>query len=88
MVGKRVHYAGNVQGVGFRYTAQSLAARHAVAGYVCNLPDGEVELVAEGEPREVDAFLTDVARRMGAYITSTTTEDVPPGRHAGFRIRT
>jgi acylphosphatase len=88
MVAKRVLYAGNVQGVGFRYTAQSLAGRRAVAGYVRNLPGGEVELVAEGEPAEVDAFLADVARRMGAYITSTTTEDVSPAGHAGFRIRT
>src|SRR5439155_885059 len=42
---KRVHYSGRVQGVGFRYTAQGLAADYAVAGYVRNLANGDVELV-------------------------------------------
>lgn len=88
MVSKRVLYAGHVQGVGFRYTAQSLADNHAVSGYVRNLSSGEVELVAEGEPGEVDAFLAAVAQRMGPYITNTTVQDVPPAGHAGFRIRT
>ena len=46
---KRVLYSGRVQGVGFRYTTQALAAGHPIAGYVRNLPTGEVELVAEGE---------------------------------------
>ena len=54
---KRVYYSGRVQGVGFRYTAQGLAADYTVAGYVRNLPNGDVELVAEGPADQVDAFL-------------------------------
>jgi acylphosphatase len=52
----RVYYFGNVQGVGFRYTAKSVATGFEVTGTVRNLPDGRVELVAEGAKDELDAF--------------------------------
>src|ERR671936_740596 len=84
---KRVYYSGRVQGVGFRYTTQGLARGFAVSGYVRNLPAGEVELVAEGEPGEVDRFLAAVAERMGHYIEEARVQDVPPGGYQGFRIR-
>ena len=51
-------YAGLVQGVGFRYTAKSVAAGYEVTGAVRNLPDGRVELVAEGDRAELEAFRT------------------------------
>src|SRR5262245_38995741 len=51
-----VFYAGTVQGVGFRYTVKSLARGFDVAGTVRNLPDGRVELVAEGARDELGAF--------------------------------
>jgi acylphosphatase len=87
-VSKRVTYTGRVQGVGFRYTAQQLAAGYPrVAGYVRNLPDGDVELVAEGPADEVDAFLATVAGRMARYIERTTVHDDKPTGAQGFRIR-
>src|SRR6187455_864933 len=46
---RRVWYEGRVQGVGFRYTARGLAGGFPVSGYVRNLDDGRVELVAEGD---------------------------------------
>lgn len=52
----RILYSGNVQGVGFRYTAKSVAAGYEVTGLVRNLPDGQVELVAEGSKDELEAF--------------------------------
>jgi acylphosphatase len=84
---KRVYYSGQVQGVGFRYTAQRLASRYAVAGYVRNRSDGRVELVAEGEAEEVDAFLGDVARQMAGYVENTSATDEAPGGLQGFHIR-
>ena len=51
-----VLYSGRVQGVGFRYTARTVAAGFDVSGTVRNLPDGRVELVAEGEKAELKAF--------------------------------
>ena len=67
-VRRRVIYSGRVQGVGFRDTSQRLAERHSVGGYVRNLADGRVELIAEGEPSQVDAFLNAIQRRMDRYI--------------------
>jgi acylphosphatase len=54
----RLHilYSGQVQGVGFRYQAKMLAAGYEVVGEVRNLPDGRVEVVAEGEARELEAY--------------------------------
>ncbi|MEM0915510.1 MAG: acylphosphatase [Planctomycetota bacterium] len=65
-----VHYGGRVQGVGFRYTTATLADRYAVAGYVQNLPDGRVRLVAEGAEVEVEGLLEAVSERMGRNIKS------------------
>jgi len=55
---RRMHifYSGQVQGVGFRYTVKQLAAGFEVTGAVRNLPDGRVELVAEGNVEELNAF--------------------------------
>jgi acylphosphatase len=58
-----------------------------VAGYVRNLPIGEVELLAEGEADAVEAFLVAVARRMAGYVTNTTVEDAAPTGQTGFQIR-
>lgn len=51
-----VFYSGSVQGVGFRYTARTVATGFDLTGTIRNLPDGRVELVAEGRPAELDAF--------------------------------
>ncbi len=54
----RMHilYSGSVQGVGFRYTVKTVATGFEVTGTVRNLPDGRVELTAEGEKSELEAF--------------------------------
>jgi acylphosphatase len=84
---KRVYYAGRVQGVGFRYTAQHLADQAGVTGYVRNLPNGEVELVVEGLPNQVEDFLAAVSQGMAGYIEKTRVLDEPPGGYSRFSIR-
>jgi acylphosphatase len=84
---KRVIFSGDVQGVGFRYTTHRIARGYDVAGYVRNLPDESVELVAEGEPGEVGRFLDAVSARMADYIQGRTTYDEPPGGFEDFVIR-
>ncbi|MEX0775364.1 MAG: acylphosphatase [Phycisphaeraceae bacterium] len=68
MIRQTIHFTGSVQGVGFRFSTRSIARAHKVAGYVQNLPDGRVRLVAEGEPADVYAFVRDVARNMATHI--------------------
>lgn len=64
----RMSYSGHVQGVFFRATAQDLSRRRAVVGFVRNLPDGTVELEAEGPAGEVEAFLGDIATYYSGHI--------------------
>jgi acylphosphatase len=86
---RRVYYSGRVQGVGFRFTSQRLANDYAVSGYVRNLADGRVELVAEGKPTVLDQFLAAVRSEMGGRIHSETTDTEPaaPSESRGFAIR-
>ena len=84
---KRVHYRGQVQGVGFRYTTWNVAKHYAVGGYVKNLPGGDVELVAEGNLAEVDRFLKAVAERMAEYISGQRVDDIADQAFASFDIR-
>lgn len=76
-VQSEVHYQGHVQGVGFRYSTQAIAARYNVNGYVKNLPDGRVQLVVEGSAEELDRFLQDVSERLSRYITGVQREIRP-----------
>jgi acylphosphatase len=86
-VRKRVLYSGHVQGVGFRYTARHLAQGYPVAGHVRNLPDGRVEVVAEGEAGKVEAFLEALRRQMADYIRNTTSQDETPQGLDDFVVR-
>lgn len=85
---RTVLYAGRVQGVGFRYTTQGIARRYDVTGYVRNLPDGRVELVAEGDRNELAAFLDDVRERMRTHIRDEKIDRGPAnGEFGAFEIR-
>jgi acylphosphatase len=55
-VARQFFIDGNVQGVGYRFFAQRAAARHQIVGYVKNLDDGRVEVLAEGPAARVEAF--------------------------------
>jgi len=84
---KHVYYSGTVQGVGFRYTVRGVARGAGVAGFVRNLPDGRVEVVAEGEEAEVDGFLAGVAEAMRGYIARADVRTEPAtGEFAGFGV--
>ena len=65
---RRVLFHGRVQGVGFRYTTASIARRYPVLGFVRNLSDGSVELVAEAEPSVLDQFVADIVSEFAGKI--------------------
>ena len=84
---RTVHFAGRVQGVGFRYTTASIAQGHDVTGFVQNLPDGRVLLVAEGNASALGAFLAEIRQRMGSYIRQELTDvSAVTGEFADFSI--
>lgn len=87
---KRMHvyYEGSVQGVGFRFTAERIAVELGLTGWVKNLPDGRVELVAEGEEGLLSELLLRIRGNMGGYISGDTVKkDAYTGEYADFGIR-
>lgn len=87
-IGYRVFFSGRVQGVGFRYTTQRAASGFSVTGYVRNLEDGRVELLAEGEKGELDRFIGEIRQRMEDYIESLTIDSTDATDHyREFTIR-
>jgi acylphosphatase len=85
---REIQYAGRVQGVGFRYTVRSLAARFDVSGFVRNLPDGRVLVVVEGDAGEIAGFLDAIKAEMPSYIRDVQ-ETIRPatGRFLAFEIK-
>lgn len=81
-------YSGQVQGVGFRYTARTVAQGFEVVGLVRNLLDGRVELVVEGEREELDAFRQAIGDSgLGAFVRQQEVSwGAPQGDLRGFVI--
>ena len=80
---------GLVQGVGFRYYIHARARTLDVTGFVRNLPDGSVELVAEGQRPALEELLRAMQRGpLGARVTNVTAEWLPyTGQFQRFDIR-
>ncbi len=83
-----MRYRGRVQGVGFRYTACRMAGDTSLTGYVQNLANGEVQLVAEGDIDELERFLSALEIELGRHISGRDRIQGPPtGEFPDFRIR-
>jgi acylphosphatase len=74
---RTVHFRGRVQGVGFRYTTRQIAGGFRVTGYVQNLPDGSVRLVAEGAVSELDRFVAEIREQMSGFIRQLQADSQP-----------
>jgi acylphosphatase len=79
---------GVVQGVGFRYATLAQARKLNLKGYVRNLPDGSVEVVAEGEEAVISRFLVWLSQGPpGASVRRVEKQDIPvQGRFQGFSV--
>ncbi|MDD3622847.1 MAG: acylphosphatase [Methanofollis sp.] len=81
---------GQVQGVGYRSYVAGCASKTGVAGYVKNLPDGTVEMVAEGDAADLAAFL-EAVRAEGEPVIAvedlTVEVSAPTGEFSGFEAR-
>ena len=84
----RTLFSGMVQGVGVRFTAERIARHFEVAGFIRNLPNGKVELVAEGEETVLRDFLNAVCESpMAPYIRDVASEwSEPQGKFTRFGI--
>ena len=88
LTARRYLVSGRVQGVGYRFYIFEAAESEGVSGTVKNLPDGRVEVVAEGEREAVDRFEGRIRRGPPAARVEDVdrTDEVPSGRVTGFRI--
>ena len=73
----KVLLSGRVQGVGFRYFAESVADKYSVKGYVKNTPAGKVEILCQGEEEEVRTFIDEVGNGPAfSVITGIVKQEV------------
>ena len=85
MVRAHVIFSGTVQGVGFRYTTQRFASNLRLTGWVKNLSDGSVQMVAEGE----EPVIQDLVKRLESYFSvrdKTVIRSQGRGDLVGFEI--
>ena len=75
---------GRVQGVGFRFAAQRAGRTIGVSGFVRNLANGDVEIVAQGDPERVERMI-DWARRGPPAASVEKIEVESRDRTATFR---
>ena len=84
----RVYYSGRVQGIGFRYTAEEIARDSGVSGWVKNLPDGRVEVVAEAEEKALKDFLSRINERFSSFIRDADINwEAASGKFKEFGIK-
>ena len=69
-------FFGEVQFVGFRYTARQLAQRLGLTGFVRNLDDGSVEAEAQGKPSQLRKFLLLLKAQPHIHITKYSIEQI------------
>ncbi len=84
---KHIIFSGEVQGIGFRFTALNIANRYQLTGFVRNLPDGTVEMLAQGNPDDIADCIRDINESFAGYITETKIEDtIPNPQYKSFKI--
>jgi acylphosphatase len=89
LVARRFVVSGRVQGVGFRFFAREEAELEGVHGWVKNLPDGRVEILAEGDREAVDRLERRIRRGPpAARVDDVATDEMAPsGRTPGFAVK-
>ena len=80
-------FYGRVQGVGFRYRAESAANSYSVGGWVRNLSDGTVEMEAEGYEESIDKMILTIEQSRYIFIENLRVKDIKPTGENFFRIR-
>ena len=89
VVARRFVVSGRVQGVGFRYFVQEAATVEGLIGWVRNLPDGRVEILAEGDAEAVERFSRHIERgpSLARVERVETAEETPSGRAGSFTVK-
>ena len=84
---RHLRFHGDVQGVGFRWSARTIADRYGVSGWVRNCYDGTVEMEAEGTLHDITCLVRELCDLRWADVTNVESETVPTQGGYGFSIR-
>jgi acylphosphatase len=76
-IAKHIIFIGQVQGIGFRFTTFNTANRRRLTGFVRNLPDGTVEMLAQGPAQAIDDCIRDIKEYFNGYIRETKIKEIP-----------
>lgn len=89
MIARRFIVKGRVQGVGFRGFVIRSAERNGLLGWTRNLPDGRVEVMAQGEPAAIASLAADLGRgpRAARVDAVESIEDEPDTNLSDFSVR-
>ena len=84
-----INVSGIVQGVGFRYYTIKTANKLAVTGWVQNLPDGSVQIMASGEAKQLERFITIVKKSPSpaGKVTNHTINYLPYHTFNDFNVK-
>jgi acylphosphatase len=82
---KHIFFSGSVQGVGFRFTAESIAKRYDLTGFVRNALDGRVEMLVQGEQEDIEDCIGDLQETF--KVRNVQSQQVPVNSsYEDFRI--
>jgi len=89
LLSAHITVSGRVQGVGFRYFTQEKASSLGLTGYVRNLFNGDVEIVAEGDDKTLAKFIKEI--RKGPPLSNvidvkTEWETIKTRKYKSFNI--
>ena len=74
-------------GVGFRYTAHRIASRYQLTGFVRNLYDGTVDMLAQGSGQDIDNCIQDIKNSFAGYTREALINEIPADpKYKDFRI--
>ena len=76
MTAKHIIFIGQVQGVGFRFTAFRIVNGYKLTGFVRNAPEGTVEMLTQGSSDDIANCIRDIEDAFTGYIRETKTEQV------------
>ena len=74
---RHLRFHGDVQGVGFRWSARTIADRYGVTGWVRNNPDGTVTMEIQGTEEQIDSVIIAIERSKFIQIDSMDVKSLP-----------
>lgn len=77
MIRRHYYFSGEVQGVGFRFRCEQIASKLHLTGWCKNLYDGRVEVELQGEPLNVNMFVSQISKQPWIEITNVEESDQP-----------